>query len=238
MSKEIDLELDQARTILKILGRNNPSVNAVETVKKLIIWRDNSQEILNGAIEALMFRFDIAENKLQEALWFIDKIKAKKPKPPSKTTMQDLVVQNKDLIMKLYGAGITRANIALYLGIKFTPIRDFIASIGIKKTIDVSFYSPLIKYLLNKGSSIEDIAKEITVDADIIKCHVAVNFTNDNGVFDTKIKIPDYHILKFRMAEILAMKKKGITNRDIAKQMGVHKNAIVNAIYKNKENLL
>lgn len=76
MSNIDDCEIN-SRKVLKILGRESPSLKAVESTVKLMIWRDDAKSIVDEILKnVLMMRF-VSEDKKCEAIDFINLKKSK-----------------------------------------------------------------------------------------------------------------------------------------------------------------
>ena len=98
-TKTILSEEEKVYKLIEILGRKNPHINTVDKVKNLIVWRDNAEDILQGVIDALMFRFEIDPETRLKALDCIDRIKANKPlKAISKWKNRDSYNFSKDTL--------------------------------------------------------------------------------------------------------------------------------------------
>ena len=233
---EYSNEAKNARTLINILGRNNPHIETVEAVQRILFYKDNAKEILHETLKALFFRFEISIERAAEALNFIDKILIKpKPRISAKTQAQIKVESNKALIKNMYFAGITRNQISNYLNIPFSTIRDLIIVNKFKKQKEIRTFNAVIRYMLNIGKTSAEIAKEIEIDEQVVLIHIKMNFVKKDDRYDCIERIPQSEILKFRMAELINLRNKGFTHQQISEIFAISKSSVIQFIHKNSE---
>ena len=230
-----DLELDQARKLIEILGRTNPSIAIVESVKKLIIWRDNPLEIINGAIKELMFRFEVSSDKYHKALAFIDRIKAKQaPKKPPEPTAEKIarvrlqrngLLENKQKITELMSIGIGMDKIAKMFKCSYFTVRKFVLENSIRQGASLSRHNLNIEKMLNSGIKYREIASTLNIPENDLKNHIECNFKKSNGVYFANQIIISEHLLNHK-SEIQKMINSGVMYQEIATKLNVTKSSI------------
>lgn len=77
----------QARQLIEILGRTAPTITAAEKVARIIMWRDDAEEIINETLKILYMR-DVKLTRKHNAIDFINHIK----KPALKKSPDEKVV--------------------------------------------------------------------------------------------------------------------------------------------------
>ena len=233
---EYSNEAKNARTLINILGRNNPHIETVEAVQRILFYKDNAKEILDETLKALFFRFEISIERAAEALNFIDKILIKpKPRLSAKTQAQIKAEENKALIKNMYSSGMTRNQISNYLNIPFSTIRDLIIANKFKKQKEIKTFNAFIRYMLNTGKTSAEISKEIEIDEQVVSIHIKMNFVKKDDRYDCIERIPQSEILKLRMAELINLRNKGYNSQQISEIFAISKSSVIQFINKNQE---
>jgi len=242
---------DYARHLIKILGRENPHIETLKTVTNLFIWRDFAEDIIKGTIEALQFRFTIAQSRINEALDFINQVKPpilvipKKEKPvenniviektkkPTRTPDApcELLINNKDRIEALYKINLGINHIADFVGVSYYATQQFIKRNKFKKRSDFSGYNQTIEDCLNVGKTPAEIADLYRLNLDDLLVHLDVNFEIVHGIYLSKNKTVMSKSLLLYLDEIVKQYNDGVMFKDMAEKYNVTKDAIHCFIY-------
>lgn len=242
---------DYARHLIKMLGRDNPHIETVKTVTNLFIWRDFAEDIIKGTIEALQFRFTVSQDKITQAIDFINHVKPpilvipKKEKPvenkpiiekikkPTRTPDApcELLINNKDRIEALYKINLGINHIADFVGVSYYATQQFIKRNKFKKRSDFSGYNQTIEDCLNSGKTPAEIADLYRLNLDDLLVHLEVNFEIVDGKHLSKNKTVLSKSLLLYLDDIIRYYNEGVMFKDMANKYGVTKDAIHCFIY-------
>lgn len=242
---------DYARHLIRLLGRDNPHIETVKTVTNLFIWRDFAEDIIKGTIEALQFRFTVSQDKITQALDFINHVKPpisvipKKEKPveikptidkirkPTRTPDApcDLLINNKDRIEALYKINLGVNHIADFVGVSYYATQQFIKRNKFKKRSDFSGYNQTIEDCLNNGKTPAEIADLYRLNLDDLLVHLDVNFEIVDGKYHSKNETVMSKSLLLYLDDIIRYYNEGVMFKDMANKYNVTKDVINCFIY-------